>query len=352
MRLIFSILLLLSGFAAFAQQAELAALLQKQNVAGMQVVYTQGTASKTYSLGVRRAGTTGAVNDETIFEAASLGKVMLAYTALRLHDQGRLDLDKPLLTYYAYPRLLAEAGAARITARMVLAHTAGLPNWTQNPFAPGWSTSALHLKYAPDSCWNYSGEGYVFLQKTLEHLTGQSWEALAQAQVFGPLGLTHSSFTWRPRFAANASVGHNAQGQPTEIRHFTEPYGAFSLLTTAPDYSRFLQAVMTGRGLRPATARLLTTPATAADRCGHPATAADAAITWACGVGLATTSQGLAQWHWGNNDDFKGFFMTLPGKQQSVLLLTNSANGDKLTDDVLRLFFGPGQYWAAQWLAE
>ena len=44
--------------------------------------------------------------------------------------------------------------------------------------------------------------------------------------------------------------------------------------------------------------------------------------------------------------------MTLPGQRESVLFLTNSANGDKLTDEVLRLFFGPGQYWAAQWLAD
>ena len=352
MKFIVSALLLLRSVAALAQQAELAALLRQEKVVGIQVVYTRGATSKTYSLGLRRAGTTEAVDAETIFQAASLGKVVLAYTALRLHDQGRLDLDKPLLTYYAYPRLLAEAGAGRITARMVLAHTTGLPNWAENPLSSGWPTSALHLKYAPDSCWNYSGEGYVFLQKTLEHLTGQSFEALAQAQVFGPLGLKNSSFVWRPRFAANASVGHDDQGQSTEIKRFAEPYGAFSLLTTASDYSRFLRAIMTGRGLRPATAHLLTTPANAANRCGHPATAADPAIAWACGVGLATTSQGLAQWQWGNNDDFTGFFMTLPDTQQSVLFLTNSANGAKLTDEVLRLFFGPGQYWAAQWLAE
>jgi hypothetical protein len=109
---------------------------------------------------------------------------------------------------------------------------------------------------------------------------------------------------------------------------------------------------MAGRGLKPATARLLTTPANAADRCGRPASAADPAIAWACGVGLAATSQGPALWHWGDNGDFRGFFMVLPCRQESLVFLTNSANGAKLTDEVLRLFFGPGQYWATQWLAE
>ena len=352
MRLTLLLLLLLPSLAGLAQKAELVALLQKENVPGMQLVYTKGNVSTAYSLGLRQAGTTQAVADNSIFQAASLGKVILAYTALRLHDRGRLDLDKPLLTYYAYSRLLGERNADKITARLVLAHATGLPGWAENPTLASWKTSALHLKYRPDSCWSYSGEGYVFLQKTLEHLTGKSFETLAQEEVFGPLGMKNSSFSWREQFAATACVGHDGKGQPTETKKFAEPYGAYSLLTTAADYSRFLQAIIAGRGLKPATARLLTTPANAADRCGHPQSAADPAIAWACGVGLATTSQGLAQWHWGDNGDFKGFFMTLPGKKESLVFLTNSANGARITDEVLRLFFGPGQYWAAQWLAE
>ena len=352
MKFLLTLLLLVPALAGWGQQAELLTLLQKENVPGMQLVYTKGATVRTYNLGVRRAGTTQAVAATSTFQAASLGKVVLAYTALRLLDQGVLDLDKPLLAYYPYPRLLHEPRADKITARMVLAHTTGLPNWAENPTTPTWPTSALHLKYAPDSCWNYSGEGYVFLQKTLEHLTGKSFEALAQQEVFGPLGLKNSSFSWQAKFAATACSGHDGQGQPTPMQLFAAPYGAYSLLTTAADYSRFLQAIMRGRGLKPATARLLTTPATAANRCGQPAAAADPAIAWACGVGLATTSRGLAQWHWGDNGDFKGFFMTLPGQRESVLFLTNSANGARLTDEVLRLFFGPGQYWAAQWLAE
>jgi CubicO group peptidase (beta-lactamase class C family) len=352
MKIIVALLLLLQSVGALAQKAELAALLKKENVTGMQLVYTSHGTAKAYSLGVRRAGTTQAVEATSIFQAASLGKVVLAYIALRLHDRGVLALNKPLLAYYPYPRLLHEPRSDKITARMVLAHTTGLPNWSENPTSPTWPTSPLHLKYAPDSCWNYSGEGYVFLQKTLEHLTGKSLEKLAQEEVFKPLGMKNSTFSWRPDLAAIACVGHDGQGQPTTSKPFTEAYAAFSLLTTATDYSRFLQALMSGRGLAPATARLLSTPATAADRCGRPASPADPAIAWAWGVGLATTSQGLAQWQWGDNTDFKGFFMTLPGKQESIVFLTNSANGDRITDQVLQLFFGPGQYQAPQWLAD
>lgn len=352
MKLLLTLFLLLHGAVGMAQKNELAALLKEENVTGMQLIYTRNGVATSYSLGLRKSGTTQAVEASSTFQAASLGKVMLAYIALRLHDRGLLDLDKPLLTYYRYPRLLHQPNADKITARMVLAHSSGLPNWAVNPLQPGWETSALPLKYPPGNCWNYSGEGYVFLQKTLEHLTGQSFEALAQEEVFGPLGMRNSSFIWRDKFAATVCFGHDETGRPTKIEKFAEPYGAFSLLTNAADYNRFLQAVATGRGLKPATARLLTTPANAANRCGTPPGPADAAIAWACGVGLAATSRGRAQWHWGDNGDFKGFFMALPGQKESLLFLTNSANGAKITDEVLQLFFGPGRYWTAQWLAE
>ncbi len=326
--------------------------MQKAGVPGMQLVYAKGGKVHAYALGLRTAGQSAAVNATTTFEAASLGKAVLAYVALRLADRNVLSLDKPLLDYAPYPRLQDAPDAAKITARMILGHTVGLPNWAANPLSPEWKTTPLRLKYAPDSCWNYSGEGYVLLQKTLEQLTGKSFETLAREEVFGPLGLAHSSFVWQPAFAANAASGHDGKSLPVPINHFAEGYGAFSLLGTATDYSRFIQAVMTGRGLKPATARLLRTPANEASRCGQPATPADAFIAWACGVGLDTTSRGLAQWQWGDNGSFKGFYFTLPDQQESLVVFTNSANGPRLTDDLLRLFFGPGDYHITQWLAE
>ncbi|MDB5266989.1 MAG: hypothetical protein JWP58_29 [Hymenobacter sp.] len=350
------VLALLCGTASRAQPAPSAAtiltLMQKANVPGMQLVYTRGGKAHAYALGQRTAGQPAAVDATTTFEAASLGKAVLAYVALRLLDRGVLALDKPLLTYCPYPRLQGAANADKITARMVLGHTTGLPNWATNPLGPDWGTAPLRLKYAPDSCWNYSGEGYVWLQKTLEHLAGKSFETLAREEVFGPLGMKHSSFVWQQKRAANVASGHDGQSQPVPISHFPAAYGAYSLLSTATDYSRFLQAVMTGRGLKPTTAQLLLAPANEAQRCGQPTTATDPFIAWACGVGLATTSHGLAQWQWGDNGNFKGFYMTLPDEKQTLVFLTNSSNGPKMTEDLLRLFFGPGEYRAPQWLAE
>lgn len=352
MKYLLTLALLLYTMVATAQQAELAALLKEKNVTGLQLVYSKKGKTKQYNMGLRQAGTTSPITATTTMQAASLGKVVLAYIALRLHDQGRLDLDKPLLSYYPYPRLMNEPRARTITARMVLGHTSGLPNWADYPLAESWKTSKLTLKFAPDSCWSYSGEGYVFLQRTLEHITDQTLEQLAQQEVFKPLRMPNSSFSWQPRFDANAAFGHDKAGKPTDIKRFKEANGGFSLLSTATDYNRFLQAIMRGKGLKPSTARLLTTPANAAVRCTTPVTPTDAHIAWACGVSLATTSHGPAQWHWGDNGDFRGFFMTFPATQETLLFFTNSAHGLELTDEVLKLFVGPGQYQVMQWLAE
>jgi CubicO group peptidase (beta-lactamase class C family) len=344
-------LLLLSAFTAPAQQAELTALLRHRHVPGLQLIHTKAGKTAACYVGQRRAGEVAPVTAGTIFQAASLGKVVLAYAALRLVDQGRLDLDKPLLSYGPYPRLQDPAGA-RITARMVLGHTTGLPNWAENPLAASWKTSVLKLTFAPDSCWHYSGEGYAFLQRTLEQITGQSWEALARWEVFGPLQMTSSSFTWQSRFAATAATGHDTAGKPTEIRQFTQANAGFSLLTTAADYSRFVQALAAGTGLKSATARLLTTAANEANRCGHARTATDARIAWAAGVGLVNTSRGPALWHWGDNDDCQNFFLVFPTTGESLVFFTNSANGLSLSNDLLRRFVGPGEYYTQRWLNE
>ena len=134
----------------------------------------------------------------------------------------------------------------------------------------------------------------MFLQKTLEYLSGKSLETIVQEEIFRPLHMENSSFVWRASFASNAATGHDKAGCPTAIYKFAEPYAAFSLLTSASDYNRFLQALPIGWGLKPATAQLLLTPVNAANRCIVPASPTDASIAWACGIGLAATSQGPA----------------------------------------------------------
>ena len=199
------------------------------------------------------AGAFGTVNDSaqtpldagTVFEAASLSKPVFAYLVLRLADRGEFDLDRPLFEMLEYPRLAHDERYKRITARIVLSHGTGLPNW---------GGEKLTLRFDPGTAYGYSGEGFVFLQKALERVTGRSLDELARREVFEPLGMTRSSYVWQERFAGNAAYAKNWLWQVAPANRYTEAEAnaAASLLTTATDYAQFVAAVLTGRGLSPA----------------------------------------------------------------------------------------------------
>jgi CubicO group peptidase (beta-lactamase class C family) len=233
---------------------EIPRLLRISGVPGLSIAVVQDSR-------VVWAGAYGTINDParapvdtgTIFEAASLSKPVFAYLVLRLADRGELDLDRPLFQMLEYPRLAHDERYKRITARIVLSHGTGLPNW---------GGERLTLRFDPGTAYGYSGEGFVFLQKAVERLTGRSLDELARREVFQPLGMSRSSFVWQARFEGDAAYAKDWRWQVAPVNRYTpaEANAAASLLTTAPDYARFVAAVLTGRGLSPAMWRKFLTP--------------------------------------------------------------------------------------------
>jgi hypothetical protein len=168
-----------------------------------------------------------------------------------LADRGEFDLDRPLFAMLEYPRLAHDERYQRITARMVLSHGAGLPNW---------GGEKLTLGFNPGTAYGYSGEGFVFLEKALERVTGHSLDELARREAFQPLGMTRSSFVWQERFAGTAPHAKDWLWNVAPVNRYAEASAAFSLLTTATDYAKFVAAVLTGRGLSPTMWREFLTP--------------------------------------------------------------------------------------------
>src|SRR5215213_10010662 len=152
------------------------------------IVFTQG-------FGVKNSQTKEPVDGDTIFEAASLSKPVVAYAVLKLVDAGKLDLDVPLNKYL--PGNYDAGDDARInqiTARNVLSHTSGFPNWRQPRNA-----KTLPIFFTPGERFSYSGEGFVYLSKVVEHITKMKLEDYIRRTVFEPLGMTASSFEWQER---------------------------------------------------------------------------------------------------------------------------------------------------------
>ncbi|HAP58905.1 MAG TPA: serine hydrolase, partial [Cytophagales bacterium] len=138
------------------------------------------------------------VTEETIFEAASISKSIFAHFVMTYVEAGQLDLDRPLYEYWPYPDAAHDERYKQITARMVLSHRSGFPNWrADDPAHEG----QLKILFDPGTSYNYSGEGYVYLAEVLKHMGDGSWaglEAEFQRRIGEPFGLLHTVFITTP----------------------------------------------------------------------------------------------------------------------------------------------------------
>ena len=100
-----------------------------------------------------------------------------------------------------------------------------------------------------------------------------------------------------------------------------------ALQTTAPDYGRFVVALLTDQGLKPATAQALFSPQATPQRTLRDTTQTSAGIRWGLGVGLLQQAGDQGFWHWGDNGDFRCFVYVSRTRQQGVVYFANSRHG-------------------------
>jgi CubicO group peptidase (beta-lactamase class C family) len=349
-RLAFIIPLITSAPAIFSQQPALDSIFSRAKIAGAQLVVSDKGKEQAYYYGKPAAGEPGNVNGNTVFQAASLSKVILAYIVMRMVDKKMMALDTPLCKYYTYDRTRNDPAAQQITARMLLHHTSGFPNWAANPVSKEWAGSVLSTSFPPGSSWLYSGEGFMYLQFAVESIYKASLEKIAHDEVFQPLHMFSSSFLWRPSFDMDGAWGHDKQGNQTTRPEAFLPAAAYSLLTTAGDYNHFLQAVMNGTGLNAATHRLMLGDTVRVQKTDRMWNDTLRHINWALGLGIQQNEDGVSIWHWGDNGDYTSFFMAFPAQQKSMVYFANSANGLTVMNSLLDFCFGKKTWWAIHWL--
>lgn len=150
--------------------------------------------------GVTNSITRAAVSGDTVFDVASISKVIAAYAALRLVEQGVLDLDKPVHLYLSQPWLPPSTYADQITLRHLLTHTSGLTNQVNPPNKT--------IIFPPGERYEYSGVGFLYLQVVMEQVTGKPLEQLAQELVFEPLEMRSSSYEIPKDMLPRLANGH------------------------------------------------------------------------------------------------------------------------------------------------
>jgi CubicO group peptidase (beta-lactamase class C family) len=309
---------------------------------------SESAATGVIKLGDRR------ISGSTYFDAASLTKPIFATAVLALAKSGVIDLDKPL---QAYKPIFEDAQSRTITARHVLSHTTGLPNWHFSLKEP------IKSEFKPGSQWSYSGEAYFMLLSVVEHLTQLTFAQLAEKFVFSQAGMHRSAVVWTESIAADNAWPHDNSGDPMDGKLLTQrqsmarfeyaqktgvpmecwmtedalhaceannekpvpgnalPNPAFGLWTTAEDYARFLIY------------------ASQDPRRGELVAPMRGNLGWGLGWGLESAAEGRFAWHWGDGSGVKNLFMFHLPSRTGLVIFTSGANGLRVYRRLTRNYF-------------
>lgn len=308
--------------------------------------------------GYKSAGEGKLMDTATVIYAASFSKAVFAFISLHLVQQGILDLDKPLVDYLGgslkdmdhAEQIALDERSKLITARMCLSHTTGLQNiWWMNPYNGNVDTTAtLKIFFTPGTQYAYSGEGLKILQKVEEKLTGKSLQQLADELVFVPAGMTRSSYIWKKEFEENSAWGHDEKGKAGTKQRSTKAGAAGSMNTTIADYGRFISYVMQGKGLRPEYLAMMETPQIRIhSKYQFPTLGVESTqqndgigLSYGLGWGLIRTKYGPAFFKEGHHDFWRNYNINFPDKKISIIIMTNSANGEGIFKELLEKLIG------------
>ena len=222
------------------------------------------------------------------------------------------------------PRISDRATYALVTPRHLLSHTSGLPNWAGS----SWDmvrTEPLEFAFEPGTNFRYSGEGYGLLQAFLEAKSNQSMEALSAA-LFAELGMTHSTLVGE-KLQGDYARGHWGARPGRTARRTDRPVAAYSLVTNAADYSRFLSLSLSGVGVgvSPATLAEFRRPHIAVDSHMDPG---EADLAWSLGWGVQQSEGRRLYFQWGDNGPFRAFAGFDPETRNGLVYFSNSSLGN------------------------
>ena len=221
------------------------------------------------------------VNENTVFPVASISKWVTSFGVLKLVEQGKLDLDKPVddyLTRWQLPE--SEFDNKKVTVRKLLSHSSGLVDGLgYDGFTYDETVQTLEesltkasdteygdgvaiVGYEPGSKYMYSGAGYTLLQLLIEEISGQSFQKYMSKEVFDPLKMENSTFEPSEKPNAQLAQIYKIDGTTRPTNAFTA-LAAASLFTSTADLSKFLAAnISSNEVLSEETITIMSTPET------------------------------------------------------------------------------------------
>lgn len=180
-------------------------------------------------------------SEKTRFNVASITKTVTAETGLRLVGAGNLDLDAPLAPYWVDPDIANDPRREQLTARMVLNHTSGFPNWRFFR-----RDGKLAFENSPGVIYGYSGEGFEYLARAVENKLRRPFPRLVETYLFKSLGMTASTLEIHREGLTNLARPVDERG--VFPGYYCRPNGgcrkegsysaADDMIITVPDYAQ------------------------------------------------------------------------------------------------------------------
>lgn len=312
---------------------------------GVAVIH-HGVIEWAQGFGVTRLGGPP-VTAETMFQAGSISKPVAAIAALRLVQQGKLQLDADVNTVLNSWKLPVDpiAGNKPVALRQLLTHTGGItvhgfagyafgvpvPDLIQvlNGESPA-NSPAIRSEAVPGSGWKYSGGGYTIMQQVLIDVTGKPFPKLLQDSVLTPIGMTESTYQQplpadRKSFAATP---YDANGTLVAGGAHTYPeMAAAGLWTTPTDLARF--AIEVERSLAGKSNLVLS-----AEMTRQMLTAGQG--SWGLGPEISGSAADPLFRHGGVDAGFESLMVAYENGGEGAVVMTNAQGGGALAIEIMR----------------
>jgi CubicO group peptidase (beta-lactamase class C family) len=332
-------------------------LMKAAEVTGVAIaIFNDGKIAYEKTYGLRDTEKQLPLTEDSVMTAASFTKSTFAYMVMQLVEEGIIDLDKPVYQYLPkplpdypnYKDLSADANYKKITARMLLSHTSGFPNFRWiNP------DGKLNINFEPGSRFGYSGEGINLLQMVVEGVTKKPLEDSMRQRIFVPFGMERTSMIWQDRFETDFANGYDEYGRSLGPERRKTANAAGSMQTTPHDFARFLVAVMNGERLKKETREQMFTPQiritaehefpTMENIESHENNAIR--LSYGLGWGLYWTPSSEVFFKEGHDEGWRNYTAVFDKPKSGILIMTNSSNGEgifkELLETLLRDTFTP-----------
>ena len=238
-----------SAVASPNLEARLDQLLVDLGLNGAALVAKDGEILYAKGSGMADAASKRANSPETRFRLASITKQFTAMAVLILESRGLLERSDSICDYIDdCPEAWED-----VTIEHLLDHTSGIANFTDEPDFDGLTGATpaqtvagvadLPLRGEPGESFSYTNTGYVLLGMAIEKVSGKSYAAFLQDEIFGPLGMADSGYEDgdTPGLATGYSNAFNV-ADPLDM---SMPYAAGGLYSTVLDLNRWQEALYT-----------------------------------------------------------------------------------------------------------